>query len=862
MAYELATPTADAPNLAPADGLQQYLDSAGQAQKPFAEWVKSTTDRLERQDSIIWDELTLVWQLINLFIEGKQILRRRHRGLGWDVIPLPESTTANVREQNKLGFYFRVLQSKWTASRTKVDAVAGDDKDESIESAKAADVWLSAIEPTIYTERFRQEESVAAPVHGTYARYFYYDKDADGGYGQKPITQQSNIKLGADTSECFDCGYVGSPAEFSNGSSALVGSDQAMPGGAVAGVPERCPQCGFGTIQTTQATEQPIETVTGTEPYKLGNLRGISVPYSQIRHEISCSLEDSPWSRWRRRMRIEVLKQAYKGLKIPVADANRRDPGLAYEEAMRRSTAVNKPTTSPTERKGQDYADFTQWWLAPCMYADYVFPADTVTVAGETIPAGTKASDIFPDGMYVAVIEGLDQPLQVSNESHKWHWVTAPYHLRLFTGLGLGIQDAVEMQRQWNLILSLVFTQIRTAALPGWLYDKDAIESDGVKRLGQPQNSVPVSLRNRPEGTRIEQLVHQMAPGQVPSHIPWYIGQLDAGMQTSAGALVNEGVPGTDSHTATGVQQMVGASQQHNAPEFALKGDADVRSAYVLFELAKKYYVDPRYLPTSGKRGKQGGIWLSSADFCNGQVRFEAVRDTWMPNTRMDKQEAIKGLLLTFGGMPGLMQAKDAMPAFVTEIAESFGVDIEGDIFEPTTILCRQRMDQISQLAEMYQPIAMQMTAMAAQGISQIDPMTGMPIDPMAQLGGEIIDQLQPPVELEEPAHLVAVNWFRESFLDDEMKEASPIKRAAVKAIIKKHTMLAAQEQQIMAAFAMSAQPPMPPQGPPNGPPPGPQGPPQKTPADQRKSNARANMSGHRVPMNPQPQGGIHAASQ
>jgi hypothetical protein len=851
MAYELATPAVEQ-NLAPAAGLQQYLDPAGNAQKPFAEWVKGLTAKLEQQDSQIWDELTLVWQLINLFIEGKQILRRKHRGLGWDIIPLPESTTANIREQNKLGFYFRVLQSKWTASRTKIDAIAGDDSDESVESAKAADGWLSAIEPMIYTERFRQEESVAAPVHGTYARYFWFDKEADGGYGKRPITEPRSVKLGDDTAECFDCGYIGNPAEFDNGSPIPMESAETLSGGTLAGVPERCPQCGSATIQTTPAIEQQVEVVTGTEQYNLGNLRGASVPYSQIRHEISCSLEDSPWSRWRRRMRVEVLKQAYKGLKIPPPDAKGRDTGLAYEEAMRRSTTVNKPTTSPTEKKGSDYADFTQWWFAPCMYADYVFPADTETVAGEVIPVGTKASDIFPDGMYVALIEGIDQPLQVANESHKWHWVTAPYHLRLFTGLGLGIQDAVEMQRQWNLILSLVFTQIRTASLPGWLYDKDAIDSDGVKRLGQPQNSVPVSLRNRPEGTRIEQLVKQMQPGQIPSHIPWYVGQLDANMQTSAGALVDQGLPGNDSSTATGVERMVGASQQHNAPEFALKGDADVRSANVLFELAKKHYVEPRFLPTSGRRGKQGGIWLSAADFKNGQVRFEAVRDSWLPNTRMDKQEAIKGLLLTFGGMAGLMQAKDAMPAFVAEVAESFGVDIEGDIFEPTTLLCRQRMDQITDLAALYEPVAMQAAAvnaeMVSQGMVNLDPMTGLPVDPVAQLGAEIVDQLQPPIELEEPAHLVAVNWFRESFLDDEMKEASPIKRAAVKAAIQKHLMLAAQEQQIMTAFAMAGQPVMPPMKEEGG------DKPQKTEKDRRKDGARANMSPRQLSPNPRPQ--------
>jgi hypothetical protein len=896
LAYDLALAAPDAPNMADAKGLEKYLDTSGRPQKPFEQWLKGLCAQLEQQNSREWEELALVWQLINFFIEGKQILRRRHRGFGWDFIPLPESTTANMREQNKLGFYSRVLQSKWVASRTKINAVAGDDSDHSIEAAKSGDVFYAALEPKIYTEKFRQQEAVAGQVHGTYARYFYYDQNADGGYAERPITEQRDFGDGEDQLECFDCGFVGGgllpgsesafgqPPAQEMQSGADTGWANAGPMGAEtqpgmpglsAGIPgdgdansATCPTCGSPNVELTPAAREQIETVamdeTGqpkVEKYKLGNLKGVSAPYSQIRHEIACSAEESPWMRWKRRLRTEEVKAAYKDLRIPTPDAKQRDPGLAYEDAMRRSIATNAPHTTSPQRGKESYTDFTQWWFSPCMYADYVFPSDLVTVAGETIPAGTKATDIFPDGMYVAMIEGIDAPLQVSNESHKWHWVTAPYHLRLFTGLGIGINDAVEMQRQWNLILSLVFTQIRTASLPGWIYDKDAIAPDDVRKLSQPQVSVPASLRNRPEGTRIEQLVHQMAPGQIPAHIPWYVQQLDANMQTSAGALVNEGVPGMDSRTATGTQQMVAASQQHNAPEFALKGDADVRSAYVLFELAKKHFVEPRYLPLSGKRGKPGGVWLSAADLANGQVRFEAVRDSWMPNTRMDKQEAIKGLLLMFGGVPGLVQAQESMPAFVDEAAEAFGVDIAGDIFEPTAILCRQRLDQIQEMAPQYEPLVEQMTELAVMAPAMmgdasppvdpmsgmpVDPMTGMPVDPLAQVAEMVIEDLQPPIEIEEPAHLIAVKWWREAFLDDELKEADPLTRACAKAVIKRHIMAAAQEAQIMNEVAMLAQPPIPEEG--NGP-----QQPSKTPKDQRTSNARANMGGPSANPRPSP---------
>lgn len=931
MSYALALPAESEPNLAPVEGLRQHLDSDGNPFPPFPEWLKTKCQELEQLHAAEWEELALLWAYLNLMIEGKNMLRKKHRGWGWDVVPLPESTTANIRGQNKLGFYFRVLQSKWVASRTKINAVAGDDSDQSVASAKAADQWYAALSAMIYTEKFRQHEAVAAPTHGTYARYFYYDEGAeDGGYGYKPVTEQQTFRTEA-SAECRECGFVGAPEEFgiidTGGQSGLAESGQINYAGSAgvspsavlrppdngalarqgglnaigsgfgnrqdnAGVndlgiqpPEGviqaqgatgngylsldaapmdgsqvgayadagqavCPDCGSLSVEVTPATEEQLEVVTDTQQYKLGNLKALSVPYSQLRHEISCSFEESPWGRWKRRIRTEELKAKWPKLKIPTAtDAKKRDPGLAYEEAMRSSVATNSgANTSPASRGKQHYTDFTMWWLAPCMYADYVFPVDMVTVAGERIAAGTKATEAFPDGMYIAVCDGIDAPLQVKNESHKKRWVTAPYHLRLFTGLGLGVQDAVEMQRQWNLLLSLVFTQMRTSALGGWLYDKDAIEGDHVKKLGQPQMSVPVSLRNRPEGTRIEQLVKQMEPGQIPSHIPWYIGQLDANMQTSMGSLVNEGLPGIDSHTATGVDRMVGASQQHNAPEFALKGDADVRSCYVLFDLAKKHQVEPRYLPNTGKHGKQGGIWLSAADFANGQVRFEAVRDSWMPNTRGDKQEAIKGLLLMFGGIQGLLGAMQAMPEFVEQCAEAFQIDIQGDLFEPTALLCRQRVDQIFDLAPQYAPMLEEMEFLASMGEVEIDPVSGMPVSPIDSLADEIVNQLTPPVELEEPAHPVAIKCLREMFLDDEVKEADELTRACLKKLIARHVQSAAQEAQIMSAMAMMGQPVMPEREADGS------QPPQRTEADRRKQQAKSNMSGPNVPMNPRPE--------
>lgn len=913
----LAIPTTTGPNFAPAQPLEKYLDANGQEQKPFPEWIKTETGKLEGLDASVWVDLALTWQLINMFINGDQLAVRGHRSGVWTKVPMPTTTTAPVRQQNKLGFYSRVLMSKWVASRTKIKAVAGDDSDQTAGAVRAAQIFADVIQPIVYSELFRQQEGLAGQAHGTYARYFYYDEEADGGIGYEDVTEQRTVSS-EGVGSCYECGYVGGAGEFSgplanpqpedSGSlpnpdaatggtinpaqraaiNAQFGHDEvgeweagleaphsveeeenegdeeeqqhlaaigdesaAAPGdrgsqlqgvsgmGAVA----TCPACASPNVEIEPPQEAQIEAVVGQKPYKLGQMKAVSVPYTQLRHEISSSLEDSPWCRWKRRVRVDEVKAKFPNLKIPPQSGTDRDPGLATEEALRRSVAQTGRDGRGGVRGDEQYTTFTQWWLAPSMYASYVFPADVLTVAGESIPAGSKASELFPDGMYIAMCGGVDAPVQVRNECHRWHWVTAPYRIQMFSGLGIGINDAMEMQRQWNVTLSLVFEQIRSSSLPGWLYDKDAISQDDVRLLGQPQNSVPVSTQNRENITRLEQLVMQMPPGQIPSHIPWYIGQLDANMQTSAGALVNEGVPGMDSKTATGAQLMNSASNQHNAPEFALKGDADVRSIKVLFELAKKHYVEPRYLPLSGKHGKQDGVWLSAADLCNGQVRWEAVTDTWLPSTKLDKQNAVQNMFLAVGGPVIFMQLMAEKPEVAQQLMDTFGVDADAfdDVYAATAILCRERLDQVKKAAKEAQPILLQAQQLAAMNpVVTVDPATGAvsPANPTEMLAQQIVASLNPPPCPEEPGHKIAVDWYRQALIDDEIKEADALTRSCVQILIRTEVEMMAMEAQVMSSLAAMSAPPQGQEqdGGGNG------NPPSKTPQQKRDSQRTAQM--------------------
>ena len=786
---------------------------------------------------MFWRELHEVWQLIALFLKGKQILVRGPRS-GWLPVAASQTTTAPMRQQNKLSFYSRSLLAKFVQSKTDLLCEPGDDLDESAAAAKAAELVIDFYEREIYKARFRQHEALCGQAFGTCARYFYYDKDA-GGHTQKPVTATQIIQLTDDVAYCAEpeCGYAGSPEEFETLTEEAglpasipevsgVGMDQAAPssqaGYGVADSPDlaaasldagsaiqqpvpvlQCPHCGSSNVLMQPGESAEVEAVVGTQPFKLGAIQGISVPYPELRHDIDRTLEESEFVCWTRRFRKETLKQKFPGLKFGTTEEDNQDTGTLAEENVRRAVGGSASYWNRggygTQTSRDNYADLIQWWLSPCIYSEYVFPADTKTVMGQVIPAGTKAAEMFPDGMYICTVSGIGQPLEIVNEKASDHWVTYPFNLQLFTGIGQGIDDAIEMQRQWNNILSLIYTQIRTAAIPGWLYDKNVLTPDDARNLGQPQNNVPADLRTY-EGRRLTDLIYKLEPGQIPAHIPWYIGQLDSNMQTTMGALTDQGLPGADSKTATGSQIFAAEKQGFQAPWTDLKAEADVRSGYIILDLFKKHCPDPQFFPFKGKRGAAGGMYLSAENLGNGKLVVKHRPGSYLPETRFDKQEALAKALQFFGGVQGVAMAQQLIPEIVAEAEVALNIPLTPDQNDIHRTRCRERLTQLKELEQLAAPLVEMAQTMPPP--VTVDPMTGMPvqIDPMEMLADQLIQQLQPPPCVEEPGHLLNVKYYRDWFLDDEAKTASPLYRKCVQRLVQMEAEFAAEEKMAMGA--------------------------------------------------------------
>ena len=137
--FKLPLATGD-DNLAPARPLEKALEERERETKSFeagSDWFKKIFQQLSRESETIWRSQNLLWQMLFLMIEGKQLLRQSTHNNTWRAVPLPQDTGQPVYSVNLLGFYTDALRAKMTQSQTDIVWRAAGDTDEALGAAKA-----------------------------------------------------------------------------------------------------------------------------------------------------------------------------------------------------------------------------------------------------------------------------------------------------------------------------------------------------------------------------------------------------------------------------------------------------------------------------------------------------------------------------------------------------------------------------------------------------------------------------------------------------------------------------------------------------------------------------------------------------
>ena len=830
----LSLAKADGPNFAPTMGLERSLDEASRDQSVFvkADWFKKESARLQREDEDTWKEQALLWGLIYNMMEGRQIGRRGRNGQ-WRWMPLPERTDSPVHALNLVGFYSGNIKAKWTQSSTDVRWRPTRDTDDATGAAKGAQVAFDYYKRRLYTGTFRQTEAMLAQA-GKYARYFYYSDEAKG-YARRPKYGTATVGFGGGAYFCADCGSSGeigggvqpSSAEMPYGGAGGLGmvagtqpqgedvrlepphlGREASPDGVLeggipqAGAPDAgggpldaglwpeaagivCPDCGSPNVEIESAPPVEVQTLEGYEEYETGDLCVETVPCFELKHDLGCAPHESPYLIRSRRVRTALLQSKFPFLKVKGAVGE--SAGLQAEEALRDAVygSMRSGSTSPDSEDGEQ-TDFIQCWLDPCLYSRFVLEEPFRTLDGAEIPAGTRLIDIFPDGIYLCKVEGVDGVVELRNEHHRDFWVGGVYRPRAISALGSGIEDMIEGNRQYNLVTSLIYTTLLTAGAPATLIDQRLLPNNYSAYLGHPGKNIPVNLAALPD-KRLADAVHQLSPNLPGQQFFAYSDTLNNYMQMASRVTdFSGGLPGVNNDTATGAQIAAANSQGLFAPQLELKAEVDRRSAEIILGLFKKYCIDERYVSLAGRRGRMDGQWLKAADL-SVDLYAEVVEGSYLPQTNLERRERLERFFALVGGPENVKLLQQEMPAMLERLAEVCDVDLGDDDYTAAAELCRERIEQMKAAVPMLQ------IAMAGMPPVQMaeDPLTGemglVPTDPEAEAGQFLLGVINPPIEVEELGHLSSI-WFLRSWLtEDEAKEAPPELRAGVKAAIYRH---------------------------------------------------------------------------
>lgn len=564
-----------------------------------------------------------------------------------------------------------------------------------------------------------------------------------------------------------------------------------------------CPECGSPNAEITPAEPLEVEGVVGYEELEHGDIVCETVPAFELKHDLAELPQDSPYLIRRRRIRVPVLQSKFPDLHITDNKGDNR--GVQIEESLKRASSSNVTSAWSKQENEEKAADFTQIWLDPCMYSRFQLKAELRTLGGETIPAGTTLSDMFPTGLYMCFIEGIDGVVELRDEHHKDYWVGQSYRQRAISSLGIGIEDIVEGNRQYDLVMSIIYTQLRTAAMPATLFDQRLLPNGTSAYLGSLSN-IPVELAALEDGD-IRKAVHQLQP-QPPTQAHFgFTESLNNYMQLASRVTeFSGGLPNVQNDTATGAEITQATAQSLFGPQLALKAEVDRRGAEIILELFKKYCIDEVWITLSGKRGQMDGMWLKAADI--GVDMFaEVVPDSYLPQTNMERRERWDRFLERVGGLPGLKLALQEFPEQVEQLAEIFDVDLASADYTAAAEMCRLRIEQMKQAIPMLQI----MTASMPPVQMAQDPATGeqgiVPVDPMAEAGGFLLGILQPPIEIEETGHMAAIAYYRSFLTDDEGREAPPELRAGVKAAIYRHVEGVLAEAQLIGMVQTVGQP-------------------------------------------------------
>jgi hypothetical protein len=726
------------------------------------------TKRLEKEDQITDRLMQQKWLKLVKFYEGEHLGRFDARGQ-WRSYQPQMGDPYYIHPLFR--FHSDAITSAWTQSRPDIRVLPANDTDETIAAARRAQQIIDHYEAIHLTEDFLQREGKLGQFTGQMYRYTWWDPNA-GPEAPTYEMMQQEVPLHSGGFLCQVCGHSGDLPELFSASN-------------------HCPICSSPpeALQIQDPQSIMIPQLNEMGKHHIGDIMTETVPAFQIKVDRSTGMfERASFLRRRRMIRPEILKEMFPSYEPPrqsTSASSTDEFGLRAERLLQQSTGIPGRAWRPdTMQNPYAAVIINQWWLKPFLYSSRLPEQEDLNfLGGQKVPKGAKLIDFFPEGMYLLVVD--NKILDIREEDLHSHWQHSPFILIPTRAEGDGIEDLLEPSREYDDLMSLLYTDIKSNAAPPTLVNT----SFGLKTTdisGKPHWVVPARV---PPGESLQNGVLQL-PGRGAPYSAFKIletlqqeQQLLAKSFSPASGAPDMVTQGKGSNTATGANLATAAAQAQRGPELGIRAAGSLVWARQVLKLYQKNAVDAHYIPKQGRYGVIEGQYFKGADISSDFI-FTIRGRSWIPRDEFSRRNDLMGAIQS-----GLLNPQ--FPKTIRDaIAEEFNVpiDVTGDIIADTR-LAQMRLTQMKQ---------------AFQQLSQM-------IDPNDPRDEQLLPVLighAAPLEPVSDNHQIMEDWYIEWMkTDDGIMAPPPLRQAVIQRIIE-HEQAFAQREQYKQSLMLQAQAP------------------------------------------------------
>lgn len=763
-------------NLAPAKPLYGLKEGKDTTPVYINDGLREVIGDLLSRDKTTFDEIARTAHTVSNFIQGKQIWQPNYWTGQWNILPVTRVDPNRITAINIMQFYCTSQIKMITSSNPDIEPYDEFKQKEYKDKVKKAKAVWNRYESKFFTQWISQQEALHAIITGWYGESVEYDNLAEGAKVFKEVFGEKEIEINPGYSKCFGCGFEGNYRDF-------TGDGSFIPS---------CPECGSTEILPPEAPiTQKYRTVEGLQPIQTGDLTLKLKSILNFRFNLKDRAEYSSWSITRNVMPRRKLEWMLGNISIPASDV-RKDQGLkALDEIGRAGNTLSGYASTSNAGQKQDEIIVDKICLSEEDIAHIINKQDTKTISGETIPAGSRASEsLCKDGVTTvyAIDEGKTILAIFPGEHHKFELSTGVYHMRWESGHGRGSEDTVEVQKRFNRFDSQTVRFLESAATPAHTYIKGSVDRNHVKKIGNPSAVIPIN-QEVAQALGTTELVRQIQPGNVSGNLFQYTYDIlnQFRQLTSHVTDFTNAFPGVDNRTATGAQLAKTNADSIYAPMLNLKAEVRCSTAKKTLGLYNKHFQGVSKYFSFGETaaGQHIGDQIKGEDI-DCEINFTVVRNSEQPKTMYDRQVDFVNMLNAAGQAGGWDMIKQMDPKLSQALLKTFDIDIDEDVYDLTVDVCETRLEEALNLAKQFKT----MQQMMAQQTGQMIP------DPPIET---LLEGLTQSIIVEEPNHKLKAEWFSD-YLDTPQGFAlSNEDRAVVSMFVRTHYQMEVAQQSAIA---------------------------------------------------------------